>query len=133
MSESEEYQSGAESVSLESCVSEDEIQDIEQALTKNSKEKSFSNAIQRILEKPTIENRAPILSRNTIEKRIDDKKLEAKALKMLSKEKKQRKAVDHVQRPGEGDARAIEFERKLRKVATRGGSINLKSITYPQL
>lgn len=77
------------------------------------KNPSFSSAIQRLLEKET--SAKPILSKNTIEKRIDDKKLEAAAKKVI---KNTVVKVSARQVPVTSD-----FDRQMRKIATRGGTI----------
>ncbi|RKP11248.1 Rrp15p-domain-containing protein [Piptocephalis cylindrospora] len=59
---------------------------------------------------------APILARSGVEKRLFEEKLEGKAKKMLRQEKKREMDVDRVKPQPEG----MDYERKLKKVATRG-------------
>lgn len=75
------------------------------------KKPSFTSAIQRLLEKPT--TKKPILSKNTIEKRIDEKKLEAAAKKVIKLVKVK---VSNREMPVVSD-----YDRQMRKIATRGG------------
>lgn len=63
---------------------------------------------------------APILARSGVEKRLFEEKLEGKAKKMLRQEKKREMDVDRVKPQPEG----MDYERKLKKVATRGGKLN---------
>jgi hypothetical protein len=79
--------------------------------TEDDKKPSFTSAIQRLLEKPVFGK--PILSKNTIEKRIDEKKLEAQAKKVIKlvKVKVSNREIPVVS----------EYDRQMRKIATRGG------------
>ncbi|KAI9219021.1 Rrp15p-domain-containing protein [Blastocladiella britannica] len=59
---------------------------------------------------------APILSRTAIERRLEEQKLEAKARKVISAENKLDYSKEHIS-PGTAD---LEYEKRLRKVSTRG-------------
>lgn len=60
---------------------------------------------------------APILARSGVEKRLREDQLEGKARKILRQEKKREKDMDRVKPQPEG----MDYEKKLKKVATRGG------------
>jgi hypothetical protein len=67
----------------------------------------------------------PVLSRSKgIEREIDEAKLEYKARKAINMEKKKLASKDRVK----ADLITIDYERKLRKLATRGGHIVIKFI-----
>jgi len=63
----------------------------------------------------------PILARSRgAERKIEEEKMEAKARKAISNEKKRLANRDRVK----PDYTGMEYEKKLRKVATRGGKSN---------
>ncbi|KAJ3186253.1 hypothetical protein HDU85_007693 [Gaertneriomyces sp. JEL0708] len=88
-----------------------------------SKDAKLANAIGKILagsdtskESKTDKNR-PILSKQKhIEKSIDNEKLEAKARKLIAAEKKKKEDVGRIK----PDHSTTDYEKKLRKIATRG-------------
>lgn len=60
----------------------------------------------------------PILARSRgVERKLEEEKMEAKARKVISSEKKRLANKDRVK----PDYTGMEYEKKLRKVATRGG------------
>src|SRR2546423_1722408 len=62
--------------------------------------------------------KAPVLSRSKgIEREIDEAKLEYRARRAINMEKKKLASKDRVK----ADLAPIDYERKLRKLATRGG------------
>ncbi|KAF0345967.1 Rrp15p-domain-containing protein [Gigaspora margarita] len=94
--------------------------------TSKASTSDFAAAINKILSssvKPADRN-IPILSRSKgIERRIDDAKLEYRARKAINIEKKKLADKDRIKE----DFTAIETERRLRKIATRGGMTNASS------
>ena len=90
----------------------EEIQFLSQKPSKQAKP-SFTSAISRLLQKETAKK--PILSKNTIESRIDEKKLESLAKKVIKQTADQMK-VDVREIPV-----ACDYDRQMRKIATRGG------------
>ena len=107
-----EYDSSADEMEAMEAFSEDERNvDLEP-----SRNKKMANAISKILS--STDTNQPILSQNKgLEKAIDDEKLEGKAKRILAA---QRKELDHLARvipTHEG----TDYEKKLRKVGTRGG------------
>ncbi|ORZ35045.1 Rrp15p-domain-containing protein, partial [Catenaria anguillulae PL171] len=77
----------------------------------------LNEAIADILSsKPRASATAPILSRTAIERKLEEEKIEEKARKILAREHKLDYSKEHVL-PSAAD---LEYERKLRKVATRG-------------
>ncbi|RIA87374.1 Rrp15p-domain-containing protein [Glomus cerebriforme] len=76
---------------------------------------SFAETMNKLLTAPV--NQTPVLSRSKgIEREIDEAKLEYKARRAISMEKKKLASKDRVK----ADLTSIDYERKLRKLATRG-------------
>ncbi|KAI9298959.1 hypothetical protein K502DRAFT_322571 [Neoconidiobolus thromboides FSU 785] len=65
------------------------------------------------------ENNAILSKSKGLTKKIEEEKLEYRARKALIKEKKALKEKDHVL----PDIRTMDYERKLKKVATSGGKL----------
>ena len=87
-------------------------------VVKKSKELAFADSINRLLAKET--GSKPILAKNTIEKRIDDKKLEEKAKKRIIEEKAMNRPEQRNKRPCLDNPELLANEKKIRKIATRG-------------
>ncbi|GBC08083.1 hypothetical protein RclHR1_00790033 [Rhizophagus clarus] len=80
---------------------------------------SFAETMNKLLTAPVKQNyqNTPVLSRSKgIERAIDEAKLEYKARKAINMEKKKLASKDRVK----GDLATIDYERKLRKIATKG-------------
>ncbi|KNE66332.1 hypothetical protein AMAG_10554 [Allomyces macrogynus ATCC 38327] len=88
--------------------------------TKQSKrpKKPLNEAIAAILgtKAPASTASAPILSRSGVERRLDEEKIEEKARKILASETK----IDYARERVKPKITDLEYEKKLRKVATRG-------------
>ncbi|KAI9183192.1 pre-60S ribosomal particles component [Blastocladiella emersonii ATCC 22665] len=103
--------------------SDDDDEDLPSRKKKPAKKsRPLSEAIADILSaKPPAATRAaaaaPILSRTTIERRLEEEKLEAKARKIVASENKIDYSKEHVIPSITAD---LEYEKRLRKVATRG-------------
>ncbi|RUS20655.1 Rrp15p-domain-containing protein [Endogone sp. FLAS-F59071] len=101
---------------------EDGMQGLERPLKKKLKREdpeSFANAMSKILGShlKAHDKAQPILVRSKgVERKIEEEKLEYKARKELTAEKRRLAAKDRVV----PDGSTIEYEKKLRKVATRG-------------
>jgi len=66
----------------------------------------------------------PILARSRgAERKLEEEKMESKARKAITNEKRRLASKDRVKPEFTG----MEYEKKLRKVATRGGKFNLRS------
>ncbi|KAG0187957.1 hypothetical protein DFQ28_005637 [Apophysomyces sp. BC1034] len=96
-----------------------DLEDIEDKAAKGTSE-AFSEAMTKILASTLkgADKKQPILARSKgTERKIEDEKLEYRARKLLSSEKKALKSKGRVV----PDYTTFEYEKKLRKVATRGG------------
>ncbi|KAF7720971.1 hypothetical protein EC973_005665 [Apophysomyces ossiformis] len=105
---------------MESDAEDDEmeLEDIEDRAEKGSSE-AFSEAMTKILASTLkgTDKKQPILARSKgTERKIEDEKLEYKARKILSSEKKALKSKGRVI----PDYTTFDYEKNLRKVATRG-------------
>ncbi|KAJ3118051.1 pre-60S ribosomal particles component [Nowakowskiella sp. JEL0407] len=88
-------------------------------LDDETKQERMSNAINKLLsqELALSESTRPILAnKKSIEQKIDSQKLDEKAKKLISSQKKKRHADGKVL----PDITRMDYEKKLRKVATRG-------------
>ncbi|KAG0168772.1 hypothetical protein DFQ30_004348 [Apophysomyces sp. BC1015] len=95
-----------------------DLEDIEDKAAKGTSE-AFSEAMTKILASTLkgADKKQPILARSKgTERKIEDEKLEYRARKLLSSEKKALKSKGRVV----PDYTTFEYEKKLRKVATRG-------------
>ncbi|KAJ3096308.1 hypothetical protein HDU97_006038 [Phlyctochytrium planicorne] len=92
----------------------------DQDVENNVKEAKLASVISRILTTEVKQSASrPILSRQKgIERKIDNEKLEARAKRLVSAEKKQKKDSQRLK----PTSLSNELEKKLRKIATRGGS-----------
>ncbi|ORX85492.1 Rrp15p-domain-containing protein [Basidiobolus meristosporus CBS 931.73] len=99
---------------------EDDLADLERPTKKPKKTKTdFADAMAKILgtKLKRSDKEAPILARSKgIEKKIEEEKLEYKARKALTAEKKKLAQKDRVV----PDHTTLDYEKKLKKVATRG-------------
>ncbi|KAF9978875.1 hypothetical protein BGZ73_008876 [Actinomortierella ambigua] len=101
---------------------DDDLEGIQAPAKKSSKkntEESMAEAMSKILGSTLRKADAsqPILARSRgIERKLEEEKLEAKARKALTMEKKRSMNKDRVK----PDYTGMEYEKKLRKVATRG-------------
>ncbi|KAJ1526486.1 hypothetical protein HK096_011530 [Nowakowskiella sp. JEL0078] len=90
-----------------------------QQINDSSKHSKMANAISRLLgqELGKAEISRPILAnRKSIERNIDDQKIDEKARKILSKQKKKKESDGRVM----PDLTKMDYEKKLRKLATKG-------------
>lgn len=95
---------------------------------KKGSAQAFSEAMTNILGSTLTggDRKKPILARSKgVERKIEDEKLEYKARKMLTAEKKKLKNQGRVI----PDYTSFEYEKRLRKVATRGGKLEIMIIT----
>ncbi|KAJ1915643.1 pre-60S ribosomal particles component [Mycoemilia scoparia] len=107
---------------------DDDDDDISSVLVKNKKtkkaktatEEEFAGAMAAILGQSvkSLDKDAPIMAKNkSTEKKIEKEKIEYKARKAITTERKALLSKDRVI----PDMRNFEYEKRLRKVATRGG------------
>ncbi|KAG2171677.1 hypothetical protein INT43_008057 [Umbelopsis isabellina] len=101
-------------------IENEDLEESEESKPKKGSSDSFAVAMTKILGsnlKGSDRKKQPILARSKgAERKIEDEKLEYKARKLLSAEKKALASKDRVI----PDYTTMDYEKKLRKVATRG-------------
>ncbi|CDS08141.1 hypothetical protein LRAMOSA02089 [Lichtheimia ramosa] len=98
---------------------DDEIAESRPSKAKKQSKEAFSDAMTKILASQLkgTDKKQPIMARSKgTERKIEEEKLEYKARKVLAAEKKALKEKGHVI----PDYTTFEYEKRLRKVATRG-------------